>query len=256
SRTHRVSAVRDALCFLTALPFGAPQGPPAAASVRWFPVVGLVIGAAWALCYVFVSRFFGPLVAAACVLVVDALITGALHLDAVADVADGVASRRPPDEAIAIMREPSVGAIGAAVLVLTCVLRFSALERAGAQAIALVAAPVAGRAAMALLLALVEPRQDGSLAAAFFPASPRMKGRATVTALAAAVVCVLPPVVFGRDPMPVVGLAVALAGAAGYAWWWRARFGPLTGDGVGAGGIFAETLALIALGIGAQPRVV
>ncbi len=240
--------MRDAFCFLTALPLGASKEPPTTSSVRWFPVVGVVIGAAWALCYALVSRFFGPLVAAACVLVVDALITGALHLDAVADVADGVASRRPPDEAVAIMREPGVGAIGSGVLVLTCLLRFSALERAGAQAIALIAVPVAGRAAMALLLTLVEPRQDGSLAAAFFPGS----ARATVTAMVAAVVCVLPPVVFGGGPGPLVGLAVALASTTAYAWWWRARFGPLTGDGAGAGGILAETLALVTVGTGAS----
>jgi len=237
-------AVRDAFRFLTVLPLGACEGPPRTTSVCWFPLVGLVIGAAWALGFTLANRFFGPFVAAVVVLVVDALVTGAFHLDAVADVADGVASRRPPNEAVEIMREPSVGAVGAAVLVLVCLLRLSLLHLVGAQAAALVAAPIAGRAAMVLVLALIPPRQDGSLAAAFD--RPSVRPTAAATILAAVSVTVL--AILARDPALFLGLVLAMVGTSGYASWWRARFGPLTGDGVGMGGIFAETLALFIFG--------
>ncbi|MGH8907979.1 MAG: adenosylcobinamide-GDP ribazoletransferase [Egibacteraceae bacterium] len=238
--------MRDAICFLTVLPLRRPAGPPAPSCVRWFPAAGLVVGAAWALTYWAVSLLLGPLAAAASVLCVDAAITGALHLDAVADVADGVASRRPPRAAVEIMREPCVGAVGAAVLVLMCLLRLSLLAVIGSHAVALIAVPVAGRTAMALLLVLVPPGQDASLASAFSLAGVRP----AVEAVVLATVLTLVLVVWTQSLAPLVGSAVALASAALYARWWRARFGSLTGDGCGAGGIIAETLALAALGVG------
>lgn len=240
--------MRDAICFLTILPFRRTAGPPAPACVRWFPVAGLVVGLAWAFCYAVANRFLGPLVAAASVLCVDAALTGALHLDATADVADGVASRRPPHEAVEIMREPPVGAVGAATLVLVCLLRFGLLASVDSHALTLIAAPVAGRTAMALLLnlgkaGLGEARADGSLARAFGPGNRRFAGE---TVLLAAVLTLLLAIGI-VSWAPLGGLAIALAGAVLYARWWRARFGALTGDGVGASGMLAETLALVAL---------
>lgn len=239
--------MRDALCFLTTLPLRRPAGQPAPSCVRWFPMAGLVIGVAWVLCDALASRLLSPLVAGAVVLIVDAGITGALHLDAMADVADGVASRRPPPEAVAIMREPGVGAVGAAVLVLTCLLRLSLVTLVSGHAGALVTAPVAGRAAMALLLATAEAEAGGgSLAAAFQPASQRATVEATILAAMLAGL----PALWGHSPLPgLCGLAAALAGTVGYARWWKGRFGPLTGDGVGACGMIAETLALLVLGV-------
>lgn len=240
--------MRDALRFLTTLPFKPAAGPPAASSVRWFPLAGLVVGITWALFFVATNLYLGPFVAAAVVLVADGLLTGGLHLDAFADVVDGVASRRPADEAIRIMREPQVGAVGAAGLVLACLLRVSLLVLAARAPVALIAVPIAGRAAMALLLALVDARADGSLATAFRRSGPW----ATVTAIGLAAALVLTPALARRNPVPFAGLiclGVALAVALGYGGWWRAKFGALTGDGVGACGFVAETLALVVLGL-------
>ncbi len=205
----------------------------------FFPVVGLVVGAAWALPGLLLgTRFPSAGVPAAAVLLVDALITGALHLDALADVADGVASREPPDEAVAIMRQPTIGAVGAAVLLLVCLLRYGALTFSADFGFRLFAAPVAGRAAMALLLWRLPARPDGSLAQAF----GRPTARVVIAAMVVAVVCAVP-----SGPRGVVGLGLALLSAEAYALWWRRRFGGLTGDGVGAGGLICETVALLAL---------
>lgn len=258
--------MRDALRFLTTLPMGAGGGPPAPSSVQWFPFAGFVVGLGWTVSYAVANSQVGPFVAAAVVLVVDALLTGGLHLDALADVADGLASRRPPDEAIAIMRQPVVGAIGAAALVLVCVLRVSILVLAARAPEMLVVVPVAGRAAMALLLSRCEirpgpsppsasastsagaPASPGSLAAAF----GRPDWRTTGITIGFAVLLVLTPALSSANPVRLGGLAclaVALVTAAWYARWWRGRFGELTGDGVGAGGLVAETLALLVLGL-------
>lgn len=240
--------MRDALRFLTTLPFKPADGPPASSSVRWFPFAGLVVGATWALFFVATNLYLGPFAAASVVLIADGLLTGGLHLDAFADVVDGVASRRPADEAIRIMREPQVGAIGAAGLVLACLLRASLLVLAARAPVTLIAVPVAGRAAMALLLARVDARTDGSLAAAF-----QRPGRLpALEAIGLAIALVLTPALVRSNPVPFAGLVslgVTLAAALGYGRWWRAKFGGLTGDGVGACGFVAETLALVVLGL-------
>lgn len=240
--------MRDALRFLTTLPFKPAAGPPAPSSVRWFPFAGLVVGATWALFFAATNLCLGPFVAAAVVLIADGLLTGGLHLDAFADVVDGVASRRPADEAIRIMREPQVGAVGAAALVLACILRASLLVVAARAPVTFIAVPIAGRAAMGLLLAQVAARTDGSLAMAFRHSGlrPALEG----TGLAAALV--LLPTLAPRNPVPYAGLfclGVALVVALGYGRWWQAKFGALTGDGAGACGFIAETLALVALGL-------
>jgi adenosylcobinamide-GDP ribazoletransferase len=240
--------MRDALRFLTTLPLKPAADPPPPSSVRWFPLAGLVIGVTWALFLGATNLYLGPFVAAVVVLIADGLLTGGLHLDAFADVVDGVASRRPADEAIRIMREPQVGAVGSSGLVLACLLRASLLVLAARAPVTLIAVPIAGRAAMALLLASVDAREDGSLARAFH----RPGRRPVLEAFGIAVVLVLTPALARTNPVPfagLVGLAVALAAALGYGWWWRTRFGELTGDGVGTCGFIAETLALVALGL-------
>lgn len=236
-----------ALRFLTILPVPGRHRAPGAAELLAFPLVGALVGGVWVA--VLAADGLVPVpVLAALVLVADALLTGGLHLDALADVADGVASRRRGDAAIAVMRDPDVGAGGALALVLVCLLRWSALLgfgglARGGEALALLAAPVAGRLAMVLLLALLPPRADGSLAAALTrPRGAVVAGAAGI----AAFVCVLA----GRGGLGAGAPAALLAGAVtapAWAAWWRRRFGDLNGDGVGAAGLLAETVALLVL---------
>jgi len=231
-----------ALRFLTVLPLPGPHRVPTLASVVAFPLVGAVIGLVWfAVAVVGEALGAGPLLVATLVLVADAVVTGGLHLDGLADVADGVASRRPADDAVRIMRDSAVGAGGLVAVVLVSLVRQAALLGVlGAEPPpwSLVAVPVAGRAALVLLLAAVPTRADGSLAAAL----PRPGASATVLALVlAAGVAAL------AGARPLAAATLALLAAAGYAAWWRRRFGALSGDGAGAGGVLAETVALLGL---------
>jgi len=236
-----------ALRFLTILPVPGRHRPPGAAALLGFPLVGALVGAMWVAVLAADGLLPVP-VLAALVLVADAVLTGGLHLDAIADVADGAASRRRGDDAVEVMRDPAVGAGGALALALVCLVRWSALVgfgglARGGEALALMAAPVTGRVAMVLLLALVPARPDGSLAAAL----ARPRGAVVAgTAGIAACVCVLA----GRGGLAggaLAGLAAGAAVAPLWAGWWRRRFGNLSGDGVGAGGLIAETVALLVL---------
>ena len=232
----------DALAFLTVLPVGARHRPPGRSSLLAFPLVGLGLGAVWALLAWAGTWLWGPAPAAAAVIVADLLLTGALHLDAVADVADGWASHLPPEEARAVMRDPRVGAVGAATLAATLITRwaFVALLAGTHHWGLLVSVPLAGRAAMVVAMAR-SPREappgiGGSLADAFAGAGAGMATAVAAVSMAAG----LAAGNIRGGAAVALGAVVAEAGARLA----RRRFGALTGDAVGAIGVAAEVVAL------------
>lgn len=231
-----------ALRFLTVIPLPGAHRPPGNRDLLAFPLVGALVGLTWVLAALTTEAFILPAVAAALVLGVDALVTGALHLDALADVGDGVGSRRRSAEALAVMRDSAIGAVGATALLVVTLLRYGALQGIiifplAFAVPALVIPPMVGRAAMVLLLGTVSGRDGGSLAATVArPSGNVVAGVALIAAFLATALA--------RGP----GLAAAGAGGVVvvlWGLWWRRRFGVLTGDGAGAGGLLAETVALL-----------
>ena len=220
--------MRDALAFLTILPVGARDRPPGRRSLLAFPLVGLAVGAVWALAAYGASWLWGPWPAAAVVVVADLALTGGLHLDAVADVADGWASRLPPQRALEVMRDPAIGAAGAAWLGAALLARWSFVALLASQHRwgFLAAVPVAGRTAMVVTMATSPRAAAGSLAGPLVAA----------IALAASI---LAANLRGAGAL-ALGALVAEAGARLA----RRRFGAVTGDVVGAAGIAAEIVAL------------
>jgi adenosylcobinamide-GDP ribazoletransferase len=178
-------------------------------------------------------------VAGAVVLAVDALVTAGLHLDAVADVADAFGSRRSATEAKAIMREATIGALGAAALVIVLMVRFvflATLISEGSWS-ALMVVPVTGRAAMVWSLGRARRLEPDSIAAGMSrAASP---GIVALALLSAACIGAL-----GRGPGGLVALVVATAAAEAWTRSFERRFAGLTGDGIGAAGMLGEIAAL------------
>jgi adenosylcobinamide-GDP ribazoletransferase len=113
----------SAIGLFTVLPVPALARQPGPGALGWLPVVGLLLAA---LAYVPVLAVWrgggagSPFLAAALVVTALALLTRGLHLDGIADLADGLGSGRPAEQALAIMRRPDVGAFG--VVAVTCVL--------------------------------------------------------------------------------------------------------------------------------------
>jgi adenosylcobinamide-GDP ribazoletransferase len=89
----------------------------------------LAVPAAAVLLAVEAGGHSGPrrLLAAALAIGVLALLTGGLHLDGLADTADGLGSRRPREEALAIMRRSDIGPFGVAALLFTVLVQIAAL---------------------------------------------------------------------------------------------------------------------------------
>ncbi|MEA2843180.1 MAG: adenosylcobinamide-GDP ribazoletransferase [Actinomycetota bacterium] len=225
-----------ALAFLT--PLGGAREPDSR-SFSWFPLVGALLGAAVGAVWWGAGQLWAPAVAAAIAVVADLALTGALHVDGLADTADGVLPHLDRRRRLEVMAQPDVGAFGVATVVVTLVLRVTVLASM-APNVALVAAVwCASRTLMAVTARSVPyARAEGGLASAFLGGRP-----GPVAAVGASCSIVLGAVALGGRGVAAVA-AVALAGAAVVAFA-RRRLGGFTGDVLGAAGVIGETVGLL-----------
>src|SRR5690606_23854022 len=104
----------NAVAFLTTLP--APRVPFSpdglGRAAVWFPAVGLLIGLVLCLVAWVAHYLFDPWLAGALVVAAWAALTGALHLDGLADCCDGLFAPVPPERRLEILRDPRVGGFG------------------------------------------------------------------------------------------------------------------------------------------------
>lgn len=122
--------LRLAFSLLTTLPVPAPQKWLPGDSGRaagWYPLVGLVIGLLVAGVHRLSGLFLPPLVTGALVLLAWVALTGGLHLDGLADCADGLLYPGAPEKRLEIMKDPRLGAFGGMGLGLALLLKFAAL---------------------------------------------------------------------------------------------------------------------------------
>ncbi len=229
-----------AIAFLT--PLGGAREPDRT-TFDWFPLVGALLGAAVGLVWWGAHEVWPPFVAAAVAVTTDVALTGALHVDGLADSADGVLPHLDRDRRLAVMAGPDVGAFGVTAVVLTLGLRVAVLASIEPD-VALVAALWAtSRTVMAVAARSVPyARSEGGLAAAFLG-----RGPVPVALLGAAVAAAL--AVFGGsdlriDVVLVAVVGVAVAGAA-VVWLAHRRLGGFTGDVLGAAGLVGETVGLL-----------
>jgi adenosylcobinamide-GDP ribazoletransferase len=224
-----VRSLRAAVSLFTVIPVGGEaelREGDAVRAVLWMPVVGLLLGLAGAgvMLGVDAGGSAAPrrLLGAALAVALIALLTGGLHLDGLADTADGLGSRRAAADALAIMRRSDVGPMGVATLVLVLLIQVAALAsvpRVSLGAAALVLAQVTGRVAVVVATGSPAARPGGFGAL--------VAGQTTERARTLAVT--------------VLGCAIAGAGLA-------AGAGGLTSDGAGlaASGLAAALGGLLA----------
>jgi adenosylcobinamide-GDP ribazoletransferase len=235
------AAVLDAHAFLTRLrlPGAAGRGALSGAVPRdaarfaraaaLFPLVGVTVGGLAALAFLAAAPLGRPFAAVAA-LAVAAVVTGALHEDALADVADGLG---PHDRArrLEVMRDPRVGSFGALAIVLSVAARLALLVRLSPSqaALALIGAGVLARWAPLPLAAALSPAREGGAGALLRPSWARVGAAAVLAAaLAALPLAALAP----AAPPAAAGALVAVTALAGLGW--RRAFGGVTGDTHGA----------------------
>ena len=174
--SHRfVTDVAVCLMFCTRLPLATsmPAAGGDVARASWaLPVAGALVGALGGLAYWLAVRLgLPPLVAAALALAAGMVVTGCLHEDGLADTADGFGGS-DRERRLEIMRDSRLGTYGACALLISLLLRWSALASiadARAVALTLVAAHAAARAPLPAFMALVPPARSDGLAAAAGP---------------------------------------------------------------------------------------
>jgi adenosylcobinamide-GDP ribazoletransferase len=232
-----------AVAFLTRIPVGRAFRIEASDVGRgaWlFPVVGGVVGGACGLLADVAADRLPALAAGGLAVGLAALLTGALHFDALADTADALGATNR-ERALEIMRDHAIGAFGALALIVVCLLDAALLgSLAAADEAALVglAAGASSRAGM-LVSALVLPyaRAGGGQGRLLDGI-----GIAQVV-VAAALACLLALPAGWAGVAAVGGAALAVAASSLVA---ARRFGGVTGDVLGATAKLAETGALVA----------
>jgi adenosylcobinamide-GDP ribazoletransferase len=116
----------SAFQFLTRIPLPSPafEADSLARAVKFFPVVGLVVGAGAALLQRVLNHHLNRSLVALVVLTYLVLITGCLHEDGLADVADGFGGGWSKDRILLILRDSRIGSYGAVALVLSLLARY------------------------------------------------------------------------------------------------------------------------------------
>lgn len=226
----------SALGFLTV--FGRARTPDGG-TFLFFPLVGALIGAALAGVWLAASELWSPGVAAILVVAADLAITGMLHVDGLADSADGLLPHLDRDRRLAVMAAPDVGAFALAVVPVVLLARWAALATDLVDPLALVGVWAASRTALAVVPALVPYARDHGLASALLPGARAWVGLWLVPA---AVLLVLAQGLIGA-----AAIAALLLAAGGVVLLAHRRIGGFTGDVLGATAVLAETVALLAL---------
>ena len=144
-----MNAFIASLQFISAIPLGQPRPFDPQGIIIHFPLAGLAIGLVLALFDLFASALWPPLVASVLDVVLLAVITGAFHLDGLADTADGLYGQREPEKALTIMKDSRVGAMGlvaVACVLLTKTVAMGSIEHG--RFLALMVVPAYARSAM------------------------------------------------------------------------------------------------------------
>ncbi len=237
---------RTAVAFLTRLPMPHPAGPMPqnfTRAQRLFPVVGAIVGgAAGLVCLGLRAIGLPDLAAAALALGACALLTGGLHEDGLADVADGFGGGRDAAAKLEIMRDSRLGTYGALMLLVNFVAKVSALAVLPDAFVVpgLIAAHALARGVLPLMsMKLPYARKDGLAANA---GRPDVATVVTAGALALVIAWLVLPwrSAFGAALM-------ASGSAAGMAWLAQRQIGGQTGDVLGCAEQIGETAILLLL---------
>ena len=231
-------AAAGAVTFLTRLPLGrfvAIDAADVARGAPLFPVVGAAIGAVGAGAVLLLQPPLSPFLAAALATTLTVALTGAFHLDGLADTLDATGGLTR-ERSLEIMRDSRIGSFGAAGLALALVVRVAVIAQlvsAGGVVAGMVAAGAVSRAAaVALAGAMPYARERGGV----------LTGRLGLWAAPAGAAIAL--AAMQLDGLVVIGAAAATAIVLGLVF--RAWLGGVTGDTLGATSEVTELIALVA----------
>ena len=211
--------------------------PPA----RWFPVVGLLLGAIYAAAAMLLKGHLPFGVTAVLLVAIDALLTGGLHFDGLADSADGFGGGKTREDALRIMRDHAIGSYGGLALAICVALKTMAEVRGDLATEQLGAgggdsdARALGRWSMLLLTAtLPYARESASVIKS-------MGKRSLIWGTAA----MLLALIASQSIRGWIAMNAALVVTAAFGFYCRRRLRGITGDTLGANLELSECTALL-----------
>jgi adenosylcobinamide-GDP ribazoletransferase len=237
-----IRSLRAAVSFLTVVPVANPDGSAGERLGRaYFPAIGALVGLVAGLVFVATAALATPLLAAAAAVAALALLTGALHLDGLADSADGLLGRGDLERRLAVMRDPRLGSFGVTTLVVVLVLEVAALSSMSpvrALTGLVIAGALSRLATLAVIAWIPYVRESGLGSIAF---EKRRRGvDLLVGGVIAALVCAVDP---KRALVAAVLVAISTLAVVALA---RRRLGGATGDICGATAELGQLAALLA----------
>jgi adenosylcobinamide-GDP ribazoletransferase len=234
------SGLRTAIGLLTRLPIRSGV-TTTSGMLAWFPAVGVLVGGVGAVVWLAVGAVTSAPVAAVAAVAATVAVTGAFHLDGLADTCDALIGGRDAEHRRVLLDDPRHGTYGVVAVVLQLLAQWALLAGlpAAAGAAALVMAHCAARAGVVWATLGARPL-DAGLGAAVLRA--RRGSDLAAAALWAAVI------VIGTASAPGLGvLAAAALAAFGTRVWGQRRLGGVNGDVLGAAEQIGETAALVAV---------
>jgi adenosylcobinamide-GDP ribazoletransferase len=235
-------ALAAAVTLLTRLPIFGSRALDTDDLVRGavlFPLVGAALGGLVGGTAAALSLVLPALLAATLAVAIELCLTGALHVDGLADSADGLAGR-DPEHALAIMRDHSLGTYGASALALDLLAKTVALAVLAEHAAILpvVAAFAVARTTPLLLAAALPYARPGPGTGRLLADRLRIRDALAVVTLATVLA------VLAAGPLGAAALLCLLTVTAGVGVLARHRLGGVTGDVMGAAVELTATLAL------------
>jgi adenosylcobinamide-GDP ribazoletransferase len=238
-----VKSAFAAIAFLTRLPVARLAGFDASdvsRSAGWFPLVGVLLGAAYAFAGSLLRPHLPLMLVAILLVALDAIVTGALHFDGLADTADGFGGGKDREDVLRIMRDHSIGSYGGVALILLIAIKASSysilLARSDWFRISL-CVPALGRWSMLLLTGTLDYARESHSVATGMKKAALGWGTLTTAAL----------LVLIRSPQACAAAAIVAIVTAVFGLYCRRRIGGITGDTLGANLQLSESAALLAL---------
>lgn len=233
-----------AITFMTVLPLPCPSlsDKNFGRITSYFPMVGVTIGiilglAAWGL-----TQFCPPLVTAGILTILLPALSGALHLDGLADTADGFLSCRERSRMLEIMRDSHIGTMGVFAIICEMLLKFAVFASLPAWKLPLAAAatPIAGRCGLIFYLGISKYARESGLALMFYQYRPPF------LALYGAIILFIASILLCGSG----GIAASCLVLAFIILWdiiCNAKINGATGDTLGASSELSELVFLLAL---------
>lgn len=230
-----------AVSFMTILGRGASPKP---SSRYWFALAGVIVAAVAGFAWELVWRLSAPLLTGGIVVLIIVVMTGALHLDGLADAADGLLAHLELKKRLSVMSGPEVGTFGIVAVVMTLMLMSFSLSSVAPNVVLLIGIMSLSRELVALVMEFFPYAKESGIVTEFNRVSRSSQGPKLILFLEAIASSSL--VVASIGPKGLVIPLVMCAAQLIISLRAKALIGGYTGDVLGASIVVTETLALVA----------